>query len=225
MSPRQACLGMLLLAACGVAAQTTVNDPALFRKPLVFVPPQIPGVALANHGTPLKYTIDLAIGTDGTVAELMRLEPDHAEFRANLSQVTKFWLFFPSLDPATCRPLPSKARVGVEFNGGGDNGTRTWLEYDPMMRVMNEKPPELTTRPDKPSYPIDELRAGKYATLYIVSVIDGQGKVTHAWTLLENAYSRGFVRTAERHAAASLYDTSQRTTRCAVTEYQFKIRQ
>jgi hypothetical protein len=225
MSSRCAWFGTLLLVAVGAAAQTSVTDPALFRRPLVFVPPQIPGVALAKHGGPLKYTVDVAISTDGTVAELLRLEPDHAEFRANLSQVTKFWLFFPSLDPATCRPILSKARVGMEFNGSGDDGTRTWLEYDPMLRVMNEKSPEVVTRPSTPPYPKDELHAGKYAKVYTVSVVDGQGKVTHAWTLLANAYSRGFVRTAERHAAAVSYDTNDRPTRCAVTLYDFKIRQ
>lgn len=219
----RASLGAAVFGSACAWAQVPVIDPAPFRKPLVFMPPQVPGVALADRSEQ-KYAVELAITTSGTVSAVARIEPDHAEFREQLGKVTKFWLFFPSLDPDTCQPVPSTARIGVEFNGSGDDGTRTWLQYDPMMRVLKGERPVVLKMPAPPAYPRTEAREGKIAMVYTVSVIDGQGKVTQAWTLLESAYSRGFVSTAQNHALSVPYNTSERAMRCAVTVYDFLLR-
>jgi len=205
-------------AACG---QQPVTDPAPFRRPLVFVPPDAPAAALAAQ-SPLKYTIDVAIDTDGLVAGITRLEPDHAEFREHLAKVTKHWLFYPSLDPDSCETLAGTARVNVEF-ARGETGVRSWLQYDPMQEVMAGEAPKILQQPDLPLYPLREQREGKQATLYTVSAIDAQGKVTMAWTLLGKAYSRGFVNTASAHALAMRYEPSTRARRCVMTQYRFTL--
>ena len=211
-----------LLGAVCATAQTPVTDPASFRRPLIFAAPEVPESILANRSD-VTYAIDLSIATDGTVSEVSRLEPDHADFRAQLAKLTKFWLFFPSLDPETCQPVPSTARVHVEFKSSEGRGTRTWLQYDPMMRLLSGERPVVLKKMDPPRYPWRELRDHKTGKVYTVSVVDQDGKVTRTWTLLEDAHSPGFVSTAQAHAATVTYNTSRRETRCTVTEYRFRL--
>jgi hypothetical protein len=218
---------LLALLCCFIganaAAQQMLTGPALLRKPLVFVPPVTPGVALAQRGT-LHYRVTVAIDVDGTVQAVESVDPDDAEFRQALNEVTKFWLFFPEIKTDLCSAIPGTARIDVEYASGGDEGARVWLEYSPGLAVFFAPLPKIVRNAAVPSYPIEELRAGRRGDFYAISPIGPDGRVTEPWVPLANAHGSGLVQAAIRHAKAVQYDPSDRPLRCAITRYTFKIR-
>jgi TonB family protein len=114
---------LALLPAFAAAADPRPAEDELARRPArvtVFVPPEFPAQALRDG---VEATVDV-VGTvrgDGSLV-IRRVDaiPDREDFRAAVTQVSKYWMFRPSygFDCGT-REVEARLRVWFEIKVGG----------------------------------------------------------------------------------------------------------
>jgi hypothetical protein len=217
-------IGATIIAAAAAAptlAQQVATDPAQFRQPALFVLPKAPAETLKAHPERL-YTVDVAVAADGTVSELLRVEPDDAEFRQNLDQALRYWLFYPAVNAATCTAEPSRGRVRVQYLGGG-RPARAWLEFNPMGSVLATRPPRILSQPATPGYPWREERRGLEGHVWMLGAVRPDGSLSDAKVLVGVPATPGFISVATEHFNRMEFEPALAERRCVLVHYQFKF--
>lgn len=219
-SRRLAALLGLALCAGNATAQQVIVDPAPFRKPAVFVVPDLPPQLLVEQ---LERIFDVHVDVDaqGLVARLASLEPDEPAFRPVLQKTLAFWLFYPKVDSERCVGVPSKAHVQLVYRR--DQAPSAFVTFNPMAGLLGVRPPERVKAPPTPRYPELELRRGQQGRVYLLGEVLPDGQVSDTRLLLGVPSTPGFLDTATRHLRATLFAPGTAERRCVLTQYIFKI--
>lgn len=211
-----------LLVGMAAQAQEMVTDAAPFRRPALFVMPDAPRALLEQHGS-RRYVVTLTVDQHGKVAGIPGLEPDDAEFRKNLEEAAKFWVFYPQVDPVACRTVPSQARIELEFEKG-DPAPRMWLSFDPMQALIRNAAVDLVKKPPTFNYPDEELRNGVQGKVYVLLQVASDGSVSDSRLLIGLPPSQNFVRKSLAAAREARFQPATAATRCTALEYRFLIK-
>jgi len=205
-------------------AQSFETDTAKYMRPIVLVMPDTPA-SLIGEGKVQKFVVSFRVDADGSIEGPMRLEPENADLRAALGEVTRFWLFYPDVSE-DCKPVPRDGKISFEFDGSAKN-PRVWAEFaklkefDPL-RVN----PRIAYRPPLPRYPHEELKRGLSGEVTIIMKVTRDGSVVDPVVLTAMPPNIHFAATARVHAKkhrATALEGDGPAHVCAIIPYGFRI--